>query len=339
MLYKKTIRPLLYKLDPEFAHEASINALSYLQNFIYRNQSNDDTVLACEIAGIKFPNKIGLAAGMDKACTCPLAWQGLGFGFAEIGTVTFHAQPGNPKPRLFRLVKEESLLNRLGFNNPGAKEVAQRLSKLRDSQKLFIPLGINIGKSKIVDPHETELVIEDYLACLSLLEQYGDYITINVSSPNTPGLREWQSPKQLSELLAPIRKATLKPVFLKISPDLSEEALDQIIEVASSLQINGLIATNTTISREGSPSWAQNEAGGVSGQLLKQKSLAITKAILSKKPKSLHLISVGGINCIDDVKQRLDLGVDLIQIYSALVYEGPNFVNNLNRRLVEGKEQ
>jgi dihydroorotate dehydrogenase len=336
MLYKKLLRPLVFNLDPEAAHEFALGILHQLGSFIKRAQINDALSLGTKIAGISFPNRIGLAAGMDKACSVPLAWQGFGFGFIEIGTVTLQAQPGNPKPRLFRLPEQQSLLNRLGFNNPGASEVAKRLDKLRNNPKFQIPLGVNIGKSRVVDTKDQEAVITDYLGCLSKVNAYADYLTINVSSPNTPGLRDWESPEQLKALLTPLKLAAGgKPIFLKISPDLSEGNLMGVLEVASNLNMAGIIATNTTLSRDGAPQWAQYELGGISGKLLKEGSLKIAKIICDKKPKNLAFISVGGITAVDDVKERLELGADLVQVYSTLVYEGPAWVTQINKELAK----
>jgi dihydroorotate dehydrogenase len=335
MLYKSLIRPILFSIDPELAHEASLKALSLIQGFLPFSKIPFKKH-EVEVAGIKFPSKIGLAAGMDKACVAPLAWQSLGFGFVEVGTITYHSQLGNSKPRLFRLAKQESLINRLGFNGPGAEVVAERLKKLKQSNKLKIPMGANIGKSRIVNSEDKEAVINDYLNTLDKVQAYADYIAINVSSPNTPGLRDWQSAQQLISLLQPIKNKSLKPIFLKISPDLDEASLNQILEVANNLKIDGIIATNTTISRKNCPEWSIAEAGGLSGALLKEKSLNILKQLIKNKSDKLAIISVGGIHSADDIKQRLDLGADLVQIYTALVYEGPWWVSKATRDTQEG---
>ncbi|MDJ0625802.1 MAG: quinone-dependent dihydroorotate dehydrogenase [Candidatus Caenarcaniphilales bacterium] len=336
MIYKLLIKNLLFSTDAESAHESTLNLLAKFGHLIPRKKINDSKGLSINVSGINFPNRIGLAAGMDKACVAPLAWQGLGFGFIEIGTVTNHSQPGNPKPRLFRIPEEKSLLNRLGFNNPGADALEIRLKQIKQKPKFEIPLGINIGKSKIIDSENREAVIEDYLECLKKVQSHADYVTINVSSPNTPGLREWQSPQQLNALLKPIKDAAQKPLFVKLSPDLDWQTLDCILEVISSLSIDGVIATNTTISRKGSPNWAKFETGGISGELLRSKSYEISEWIVKKKPKNMAFISVGGISSVDDVKKRLDLGANLVQIYTALVYRGPNLISCLNKALVSG---
>ncbi len=333
MLYENLLKPLFFTQDPEFVHEAVLNILSKIGSYIPRASVNDAFSLGTKIAGIHFPNKIGLAAGMDKACTAPLAWQGLGFGFIEIGTITNHAQEGNLKPRLFRLPAEKSLLNRLGFNNAGSAEIAKRLNKVRREAKLQIPLGLNIGKSRIIDPKDSEKVIDDYKSSIHKLQVYTDYLTINVSSPNTPGLREWESPEQLEKLLTPLRQIADKPLFLKISPDMQIQALEQVLDIAQNLNLAGIIATNTTISRENTPQWAQFEMGGISGALLKEKSLNFTREITKRKNKKLALISVGGISSTEDIKQRLELGADLVQIYTALIYEGPDLISKLNKAL------
>lgn len=332
-LYKNILRPLVFSLEPEAAHNL-VMAILEKSGGILGGAYEDSPAASVKVAGIRFPNRIGLAAGMDKACKAPLAWQAMGFGFIEIGTVTNQAQAGNPKPRLFRLKQEESLLNRLGFNNPGAEEVARRLERLRSNSGFRIPLGVNIGKSRVIDTKDREAVITDYLSCLSKVISYADYLTVNVSSPNTPGLREWESAAQLEALLKPLKLASgSKPVFLKISPDMSEENLEGVLQTACSLGLAGIIATNTTLSRAGAPHWAQLEMGGISGKLLSQDSLRMTKLICAKKPKNLAFISVGGISSADDVKERLELGADLVQVYTVLVYEGPSWVKETLKRL------
>ncbi len=334
MLYDQIFKPIAFSFDPETVHEATLAGLKTFGRMLSRDKANDHPSLSKTVAGIKFPNPVGLAAGMDKACVAPLAWQGIGFGFIEIGTVTNQAQEGNEKPRLFRLPQEESLLNRLGFNNPGASEVAKTLNSLRRKENFGIPLGVNIGKSRVVSTKDREAVIKDYLGALNKVQIYADYLTINVSSPNTPGLREWESPQQLMELLKPLKEASEKPIFLKISPDMELESLDGVLIVASELQIDGLIATNTTVSRDNSPQWTQLERGGISGKLLKEKSLAFAKEILKRKSKELAFISVGGISSADDVKERLDLGADLVQIYTGLVFQGPQLITQINKALL-----
>ncbi|MDX1921010.1 MAG: quinone-dependent dihydroorotate dehydrogenase [Candidatus Caenarcaniphilales bacterium] len=336
MLYETLIRNFLFSMEPEKAHEFTLRNLHKFQNFFIRDKINDSEKLKVNVAGINFPNRIGLAAGMDKSCEAPLAWQGLGFGHVEMGSVTFHPQDGNPKPRLFRLPEEKSLLNRMGFNNPGASVVAARLAETKKNKKFLVPLGINIGKSRVVDPKKFSEVIEDYLGTVKLVQAHADYLVINVSSPNTPGLREWQSPKQLFELLSPIKQIAKKPLFLKISPDIETSSLEDILRVATEIKVDGIIATNTTVSRDGAPKWAKMETGGISGALLKQKSLEITKWLAQNKPAEMALISVGGISTADDVRERLALGANLVQVYSALVFAGPTMVSLINGELAKG---
>ena len=329
MLYQRLISPLLFCLDAETIHELTVSGLlRHLPWLIPANEHNRDSRLSVELAGIHFPNRIGLAAGMDKNALAINAWENIGFGFVEVGTITYHPQAGNPKPRLFRLKEQKSLLNRMGFNNDGAQVIANRLAKL----KTKTPIGINLGKSKIVDPNDQEAVIADYLSSLRLLQDHGDYITINVSSPNTPNLREWEKPEKLSQLLKPIKAECKKPLFVKISADQPISALDQIIELSLDIKLAGIIATNTTISRDKAPRWTHNEAGGISGALVKEKSREITAYLGKHKPKELALISVGGIDSYDEMKARLDLGADLVQIYTSLIYQGPGLINELNAR-------
>jgi len=339
-LYRNCFSKILFNFEPETVHDLSINLLNlsdklgFLKLFENTNKAyNQNPKLRTKILGLNFRNKIGLAAGLDKNAKALSAWEKLGFGFLEVGTVTSREQSGNPKPRLFRLIKEESVLNRMGFNNKGAQEIAKKLSSYQE--KLSTPLGINIGKSKIVSVKDSELVIQDYLESLSLLENYASYFSINVSSPNTPGLREIQF-SFLSELLEAIRQQTSKPIFLKISPDLDFKELEKILETVENSQINGIIATNTTINRnfKNLSKELKEQEGGISGKLLAKKSLEIMKWLLKNKKKELVLISSGGIHSVEEVYKRLELGVDLIQIYTGLVFNGPGFITRINKRLL-----
>ncbi len=334
MIYEKLLRPFFFRLDPEEAHELAIAGLERFHPLLWRQPHNDDPRLAFEFKGLHFPNRIGLAAGMDKAAQALLGWQKLGFGHLEMGTVTWSGQEGNPKPRLFRLPEQKSLLNRLGFNNPGAPFIRERLQEQARKGKLKIPLGINIGKSRCIDPNDEAEVIEDYLLSLRALVDYAAYITVNVSSPNTPGLRDWLEPARLTKLLTALRQNCLKPILLKLSPDLADEQILEIARTALTCSLDGLIATNTTVSREHTPAWAQLEKGGVSGELLAAESERILALLAPFKSEGMLLVSVGGISTGEDVRRRLALGADLVQVYTAFVYAGPSWVNGVNAALL-----
>ena len=321
--YKDFIRPVLFSFEPEFVHEFTVNfALKNFYWFVPDARAEIKAEASVEVAGIKFPNRIGLAGGMDKNAVALKAWERMGFGFVEIGTVTNLPQEGNQKPRLFRIKEEESILNRMGFNNLGADKIKENLAK----NKVSIPIGVNVGKSRAINSKDKDAVIQDYLNSISKLEEFADYITINVSSPNTPGLRDWEKPAQLSELLKPISEKAKKPLFVKISPDLENEDVEAVLALCDSLKFAGIIATNTTTERENMPSWTGREQGGISGKLLKEKSLSMAKFICERKPKSLAFISVGGIASKEDVKERLQIGADLVQIYTSFIYEGISLV-------------
>lgn len=333
MFYKNLIRPILFKMDPELIHELTINIiLKNFHHFLKRNQEiNDFPKLGIKLAGIEFPNRIGLAAGVDKNAACIPAWEKLGFGFMELGTTTYYPQTGNDKPRLFRIPEKESILNRMGFNNIGAEALAKHFAEI--NYKSSIPIGINIGKSRVINTNCQDEVIADYINSIRCLQCFADYLVINVSSPNTPDLRDWEKPGRLKELLIPVKKFASKPLFVKISPDQEFTDIEKVMEIVSDLGLAGLIATNTTINKKKAPSWVQSEIGGISGNLLKEKSFAITQFIAEKKPSNCALISVGGISTADDCKKRFDLGVDLVQIYSGLIYKGPNLITSLNKSL------
>jgi len=350
MLYRAILRPLLFRLDAETAHECVMHCLERGQSspalcdLIERLYDYSDARLEQELFGLRFKNPIGLAAGFDKNGRLIHILPCLGFGFLEIGTVTFRAQTGNPQPRLFRLPQHQALINRLGFNNEGAERVAERLERLG---KPSVPLGINLGKSRAVPLEEAP---EDYLQSFRLLYPYADYFAINVSSPNTPGLRELQSSQHLSDLLqalnaenawlaGPAERA--KPLLLKIAPDLDEPQLNEIIDVASLEKISGIIATNTTITREG---LSQDEAsrygeGGLSGRPLAARSTAIIGAIHrlrgGEPRESLPIIGVGGILSGADAWEKIESGASLVQIYTGMIYHGPSIVRQINRALID----
>ena len=307
---------------------------------IFSGKAKGEEKLAKEVAGIKFPNPIGLAAGFDKnAMWIPILAK-LGFGHIEIGTVTPKPQPGNPKPRLFRLLKDKALVNRMGFNNDGADVIAARLKAL-DKSKINAVIGGNIGKNKVTPNEEA---VNDYLICFEKLFDYVDYFVVNVSSPNTPGLRELQEKESLSGILSAIQKANKtktspKPVFLKISPDLHYDQIDEIIEVVKETGLTGIIATNTTISREELKTDLLNVEkagdGGLSGAPLAMKSQGILWYLRSKCPKDMILISSGGIIHAHQAKKRLNDGADLVQIYTGFIYEGPGLNKRIKKLLLQ----
>jgi dihydroorotate dehydrogenase len=271
-----------------------------------------------EVFGVTFPSPVGLAAGFDKDGVALNHWKDLGFGFIEVGTVTQHAQPGNSKPRLFRLPEEKALINRMGFNNAGADALAKRLEKAAPG----IPLGINIGKSKVT---ELEDAPEDYAYSYKLLKDWGDYFVVNVSSPNTPGLRELQDKDALTRILWRLKEIdSQKPLFVKISPDMTEGQLDDVVETSIDFGLTGIVATNTTIQRDMLPS-DPNQTGGLSGAPVKSLSDQTLEYLANKADGNLTLIGVGGIMSAADAQHKLDLGASLVQLYSGFVYGGPGF--------------
>ena len=290
-----------------------------------------DPRLARTVFGVRFPSPVGLAAGFDKNAVALPGWEALGFGFAEIGTVTAKAQPGNPKPRMFRIPEQEAVINRLGFNNQGAAAVAVRLEELRRSGGWpGIPVGVNLGKSKVTPLEEAT---GDYVESFLRLREFGDYFVLNVSSPNTPGLRQLQDKSALEGLLSAIQAAntTRLPVLLKIAPDLEWAAIEEIIALVESNELAGIIATNTTIDHSRVPE-GRRQQGGLSGQPLKERSLAVLRFIVANT--GLPVVSVGGIGSADDAMQRLDAGAALLQIYTGLVYEGPGLVGAIHRAVL-----
>ena len=288
-----------------------------------------------KVMGLNFKGPFGMAAGFDKNAEMIKELGQLGFSHVEIGTVTRHAQDGNPKPRLFRLKQDLSLINRMGFNNSGADEVAKRLEKLRSSRAKLPIIGVNIGKSKIT---ELEDAVSDYEYSAEKLAPFSDYLAVNVSSPNTPGLRSLQAIDQLEPILkAVIAKASGKPVLVKIAPDLADEDVVAVAALATKLELAGVIATNTTVSRSGlktdSKSVSDMGVGGLSGPVLKERSIEVLKLLRANLPREIAIVSVGGVFGADDVLQRLELGASLVQGYTGFVYEGPLWARKINRGL------
>ena len=327
--YEDLLRPLLFLVDPEKVHELALHALSLASSLPSLNRERREAPLRREVFGLSFPNPVGLAAGFDKNGIAIPALAALGFGSVEIGTVTAVAQPGNPKPRMFRVPEAEAIINRLGFNNRGATAIAEHLQRLRQSARWpAIPVGINIGKSKVVP---LENAVEDYLKSLRLLRDHGDYFVLNVSSPNTPGLRSLQDPAALGPLCATLRQELSQtPLLLKIAPDLTWQEIDDILAVADSKGISGIVATNTTIDHSGIPSPRRTQ-GGLSGTPLRDRSCEVLKYIKTKS--RLPVISVGGIMNPTDALARFDAGADLIQLYTGFIYRGPGIIRQICRAL------
>lgn len=327
-------------MDPEKAHERAFKAIArgrFASRVLSVGTSNPRTVM-----GIEFPNAFGLAAGFDKNAKAVPGLLALGFGHVEIGTVTALPQPGNPKPRLFRLVDDEAVINRMGFNNDGAVVVAKRLESLRSTgagRKAVI--GVNIGKTKVVEPQNA---IGDYVTSAALLAPYASYLVVNVSSPNTPGLRSLQAVEELRPLLVAVRRAADEsttarvPLLVKIAPDLADEDVDDIADLALELGLDGIIAANTTIDRPASLKTARATidsagAGGLSGPILRERSYDILKRLRMRVGDTLAIISVGGVTTPDEARRRLDAGADLVQGYTAFIYQGPLWPGRINRSL------
>jgi dihydroorotate dehydrogenase len=334
------MKRLLFMLEPETAHGlalGSLRVLGPLLPVLSPALRVSDSRLEKNVFGLKFPNPIGLAAGLDKKGQLPLAWERVGFGFAELGTFTAKAQNGNPTPRVFRYPHQKALINRMGFPNPGADEAAQNLKKIKEAGYWpSIPIGINIGKSKITPLEEA---VDDYLESLNCLKPYADYFTVNVSSPNTLGLRKLQEAKPLKKLLtAFVKEAKGKPVLLKLAPDLADKALKEAASVALSAGCAGLIATNTTLSREGLPA-GQYPDGGLSGQPLKTMATKVLKSLSFFTKGKIPLVAVGGVFTAQDVQEKLDAGASLVQVYTGYVYEGPFLPVRLCRGLLEKNEK
>ena len=320
MIYERFLRPLLFVLDPETAHHFALAFLRATGPLLPKATEKTSPVSAFEL---NFRHRIGLAAGLDKNGVALSAWEALGFSFVEIGTVTAQAQPGNPRPRIFRYPKERALINRLGFNNDGAETIANRLAELRDRGGWpGIPVGINIGKSRVTP---IERAVEDYLFSFRKLRAQADYIALNVSSPNTPGLRELQGGQRLDELLRAINaERGNMPLLVKISPDLEPAALDEIVSVCEANNISGIIATNTTLDHS---AIAHDEEGGLSGAPLQQKSTAIIRQITNKT--KISIIGCGGILDVSSAREKIEAGAKLLQVYTGLIFRGPKLIHEI----------
>lgn len=337
-MYKLLIRPLLFWFDPEKVHYFSfyairfINKIPFVSSLIKSSFELQDPRLEREVFGLKFKNPVGLAAGFDKDAKLYQELSNFGFGFIEIGTLTPKGQEGNPKKRLFRLLEDSAIINRMGFNNGGVEEAVLRLKKNKG-----VLIGGNIGKNKITPNEEA---VKDYEICFEALYDYVDYFVVNVSSPNTPGLRELQEKEPLIKLLQTLQdlnnlKENTKPILLKIAPDLTDEQLMDIIEIVKSTQIAGVIATNTTISREGLHSANKTETGGLSGKPLTKRSTEVIRFLSEKSNKAFPVIGVGGIHSAEDAIEKLEAGASLVQLYTGFIYEGPALVKAINKKILE----
>jgi dihydroorotate dehydrogenase len=314
-LYESLLRPAAFLLEPEKAHNLALWAVRH--GLV--KAKTPDRALAKTVFGVRFPNPIGLAAGFDKNGVALERWKDLGFGFVEIGTVTRHAQPGNPRPRMFRLPQHRAVINRLGFNNEGADAVAARL----DGKQAGIPIGINIGKSKVTALEEAH---EDYAYSYRLLREFADYVVVNVSSPNTPGLRELQDKDSLRRILTTLNEIDeRKPLLVKIAPDLTLGAIEDAVSVAIDMKLAGMVCTNTTISREMLHTNPGIE-GGLSGEPLREMADEVLKFVRETAGDKLALIGAGGVMSPEDAKRKMDLGADLVQVYTGWVYNGPSFI-------------
>ena len=328
--YNRFLRPIFFALDAEEAHDAVISLLEAGSHYpavfsLLAGRAVPKSPRA--VAGIEFPNPVGLAAGMDKNGLALSAWEALGFGFIEVGTITALPQPGNPKPRLFRYPEHQALINRLGFNNEGVESVATRLEGMKSEGRWpRVPVGLNIGKSKVTPAEKAH---EDYLASYKRLHGLGDYYVINVSSPNTPGLRDLQSTEALRRIIRTLRDwegVAHLPLFVKVAPDLAEEDLTAIVQLAEVEQLAGLIATNTTLDHAVIPK-SVDQTGGLSGAPVRPRALTALRTI--RRQTKLPVIACGGISDSVSAKERLDAGADLLQVYTAFIYQGPNLLRKL----------
>ncbi|HLT50237.1 MAG TPA: quinone-dependent dihydroorotate dehydrogenase [Aequorivita sp.] len=363
-MYKQLIRPIFFRFDPEKIHHITFSLIRFLHKIgfgiLFRNMYKvESPKLERELFGLKFPNPVGLAAGFDKDAKLYRELSNFGFGFIEIGTVTPKPQPGNEKPRLFRLKEDAAIINRMGFNNGGVEEAVERLKKNTSaplSDRTSVPLsdcasvaersrshrvliGGNIGKNKITPNEEA---VNDYIICFEALFDYVDYFVVNVSSPNTPNLRALQEKKPLTDLLQTLQnrnnsKEKRKPILLKIAPDLTEEQLLDIIEIVNTTKIDGIIATNTTISREGIASENKKEMGGLSGKPLNKRATEVIRFLSEKSNKAFPIIGVGGIHSAEDALEKLDAGASLVQLYTGFIYEGPSLIKQINKAILKRK--
>ena len=337
-MYKLLIRPILFWFDPEEVHYFTFSLIRFLSKIpgfpsLFKSlYLVNDKRLETEVFGLKFKNPVGLAAGFDKDAKLYKELSNFGFGFIEIGTITPVGQEGNPKKRLFRLKEDSAIINRMGFNNGGVKEAVERLKKNSN-----VLIGGNIGKNKVTP---NEKATQDYEICFEALFDYVDYFVVNVSSPNTPNLRELQEKEPLKNLLQTLQNNKLqttnaKPILLKIAPDLTDSQLLDIIEIVNETKIAGVIATNTTLSRDGLQSDNKSETGGLSGKPLTNRATEVIRFLSEKSNKSFPIIGVGGIHSAQDALDKLEAGASLIQLYTGFIYEGPSLVKQINKVILK----
>ena len=345
MLYKSLLRPLLFRGDAEKTHEqtlAMLSRMAFLERALENIFAVEDPRLEARVGPLKLKNPVGLAAGFDKNGVAIRTWPGFGFGFIEIGAVTAQAQPGQPKPRLFRLPEDQALINRLGFNNEGAEAIAAKLKALRAERPLKIPLGINIGRTKIV---ATKDAAADYLFTFTTLFPYGDYFTLNVSSPNTPELRDLQQKGHLANLVATIQaknrelasasRTPEKPVFVKIDPDMDFVQADEVVAVARAEMISGIVATNASAVLRENLTKPVDQPGGLSGKPLKARATDFIRHLYKATGGALPIIGAGGIFTAEDAYEKIRAGASAVQILTGFVYEGPGAVKRINRGLLK----
>jgi len=337
-MYKLLIRPLLFCFDPEKVHHITFSTIRLVSKipgipFLFKSIFEvNDKRLETEVFGLKFKNPVGLAAGFDKNAILYKELSNFGFGFIEIGTLTPKAQDGNPKKRIFRLIEDNAIINRMGFNNGGVQVAVEKLKKNKG-----VLIGGNIGKNKLTP---NEAATADYTICFDALFDYVDYFVVNVSSPNTPNLRELQEKEPLTQLLQTLQNQNLarpkqKPILLKIAPDLTDSQLLDIIDIVNETKIAGVIATNTTLSREGLQSEKKIETGGMSGKPLRSRSTEVIRFLSEKSNKAFPIIGVGGIHSADDAIEKLEAGASLIQLYTGFIYEGPSLIKQINKKILE----
>lgn len=335
----RVLRPLAFRLDPERAHDLTISLLAHWSRWFSGALDTRDPArapgLAVDRMGLHFPNPLGLSAGLDKDAVAVPAWQSLGFGFIEVGTITALPQPGNPRPRLFRLTADGALVNRMGFNNGGADAAAGRLERLRERAILQVPLGVNLGKSKVTPAEEAA---EDYQRSFERLGALADYVVVNISSPNTPGLRDLQRAGEVTRILEAVQKpnqrlSAPRPVLVKLAPDLADEDAILCAQAALAAGCAGLVLTNTSIRFEGLRTPTQGLSGGLSGRPILARSTELLRLVRQALGPEPVLIGVGGIMDPAGARAKLDAGADLIQIYTGLIYQGPGFVRQVLRGL------
>lgn len=337
-MYKSLIRPALFKFDPEEVHYFTFGFLRKFckipgaRAFLKSKYNLEDPRLEREVFGLKFKNPVGLAAGFDKDAKLYRELSALGFGFVEVGTVTPKPQPGNEKKRLFRLKEDAAIINRMGFNNEGVEQMVKRLKENKN-----VLIGGNIGKNKST-PNEN--AADDYIYSFEALFDHVNYFVVNVSSPNTPNLRELQDKEPLKNLLDTLQtknetRKNSKPILLKIAPDLTDDQLMDIIEIVQETRIAGVIATNTTISREGLSSEYKNETGGLSGKPLTRRSTEVIRFLSEKSGKAFPIIGVGGIHSAQDALEKLEAGASLVQLYTGFIYEGPALIKKINQEILK----